>query len=83
MLDEPQCSTVVMTCADDEDTLFTLVARSTGLQQLVWTNCNPLAEAAVNVLDVRPLLSALGHGHVALAHLDLSGSRAGPDAVPH
>ena len=75
MLDEPQCSTVVMTCADDEDTLFTLVARSTGLQQLVWTNCSPLAEAAVNVLDVRPLLSALGHGHVALAHLDLSGIR--------
>ena len=64
-----------MTCAEDEDALFTAIARSTRLHVLIWSNCSPFAEAGVNVLDMRPLLSVLGDNHPSLAHLDLSGAR--------
>jgi hypothetical protein len=55
-------------------TVFTEIV-SSRLHVLIWSNCSPLAEAGVNVLDMRPLLSVLGDHHPVLAHLDLSGAR--------
>lgn len=63
---------MIIESEDEEQDVFQAIVYSRLLRTLVWSNTTPPAETAANVLDMRPLLSAIG---VSLTHLDLSGHR--------